>query len=406
MPRLLQIDSCLNMCSTGRITESIGSLAISQGWEVFIVHGARYANPPSCMHSIPSVTKFGEYIHFAEGLLFDNHGLASRTATEKIVDEIKEIKPDIIQMHCIHGYYLNYKVLFEYLNSTNIPIVWTFHDCWAFTGHCAHFVSVNCNKWKKEGCHDCELTSDYPKSLVDCSVRNYNLKRLLFKNNQNLHIVTVSKWLESVTRESFFRDKEIQTIYNGIDTSVFHPVNSSSLRERLHLQGKKVLVATATSWTEQKGFNDYIQLSKLLSDEIILILIGLNEKQIRSLPPHIIGLRRTDSAEELAAYYSMADIVLNLSYAETFGLTTVEGMACGTPGIVYNTTASPELITEEVGMIVNTGNVNDVLEAVMTILRNGKEKYSKACRERALALYDKQDRYKEYLELYKGLINI
>lgn len=404
MPKLLQIDSCLNMCSTGRITESIGALAISQGWDVYIVHGARYTNPPSCMHSIQSVTKCGEYFHFAEGLFLDNHGLASRAATKRIVSFIKDLNPDIIQIHCIHGYYMNYRLLFEYLKTTNIPIVWTFHDCWAFTGHCAHFVSAKCDKWENEGCHNCPLIGDYPKSFTDSSARNYSLKRQLFTSNNNLHIVTVSKWLESVTRKSFFRDNNIRTIYNGIDTKVFHPVDSTLLRERLGLQGKHILLAAATSWTEQKGFKDYLRLSELLPDDVSLLLIGLNDKQIHTLPSNLIGIKRTDSANELAEYYSMADIVLNLSYAETFGLTTVEGMACGTPGVVYDITASPELLTKEVGMVVEKGEVNDVLKAVLTILENGKEKYTQACRERALALYDQEKRHAEYLDLYKSLI--
>lgn len=402
--KLLQIDSCLNVGSTGRITESIAKLAQQYGWECYIVHGARYVKHPSCMTDIQSVSVVGEYMHYAESLLFDNHGLSSRRATERVVEEIKRIKPDVIQLHCVHGYYLNYKILFEYLNSTSISVVWTFHDCWAFTGHCAHFVTAGCDKWKI-GCFDCPLKGDYPKSFVDCSVRNYNMKCLLFKNNTNLQIVTVSKWLECVTKESFFRDKEIQTIYNGIDINTFRPKENSSLRNRLHLQGKHIIIAAATSWTNQKGFDDYIQLSGLLPNDIILILIGLNDSQIHSLPSSIIGLKRTDSADELAEFYSLADIVLNLSYAETFGLTTVEGMACGTPGIVYNITASPELITSETGIVVEPGDIKGVAKAIEVILENGKDYYSKNCRKRAVEVFNKEDRFMEYIHLYESLLN-
>ena len=169
--RLLQIDSCLNMLSTGRITESIGKLAIDRGWECYIIHGARFVRPGSCMHAIQAVSKLGEYAHYAESLMLDNHGLASRRAAKKIVEQIKQINPDIIQLHCVHGYYMNYKILFEYLNTTRIPVVWTFHDCWAFTGHCAHFVTVGCEKWKTE-CFDCPLKGDYPKTIIDNSKRN------------------------------------------------------------------------------------------------------------------------------------------------------------------------------------------------------------------------------------------
>lgn len=404
MPKLLQIDSCLNMCSTGRITESIGALAISQGWDVYIVHGARYSNPPSCMHSIQAVSKFGEYMHYAEGLIFDNHGMASRSSTRKVIELIKEIKPDVIQLHCIHGYYLNYKLLFEYLNTIDVPVVWTFHDCWAFTGHCAHFMSAACYKWRDEGCSLCPLKYDYPKSLFDFSARNYSIKRKLFSQNKNLHIITVSKWLEKITRESFFHNKSIQTIYNGIDIDIFKPVDSSGLRTRLNLQGKHVLVAAATAWTENKGLNDYIQLVNLLSDDVTLILLGLADEQIKQLPSTIIGKRRTDSAHELAQYYSMADIVLNLSYQETFGLTTAEAMACGTPGIVYNTTASPELITNETGSIVELGNIEEISKTIKDIISKGKAFYSYQCRNRAVMLFDKDNRFMDYIHLYESLI--
>jgi glycosyltransferase involved in cell wall biosynthesis len=357
------------------------------------------------MRSIQSVTKFGEYIHFIEGLLFDNHGLASRSATKRIVDFIKEIKPDIIQMHCIHGYYLNYKILFEYLNTTDIPIVWTFHDCWAFTGHCAHFLSAGCYRWRDGGCHHCPLSGDYPKSIFDGSVRNYKLKERLFKCNRNLHIVTVSKWLESVTRESFFCDHNIQTIYNGIDTKVFYPRETTLLRERLNLQDKKVLVAAATSWYENKGLNDYKELSNALPDDVVILLIGLTEDQIKALPAKIIGLKRTNSATELAQFYSMADIVLNLSYQETFGLTTVEGMACGTPGIVYNTTASPELLSNETGLVIEAGDIEGVNNAVRTLIEKGKRSFTSHCVNRVYSLYNKDTQFQKYINYYESLLN-
>ncbi len=404
MYKLLQIDSCLNMYSTGHITESIAKLALNRGWDCYIVHGSRYVRRPSCMKDIQSVSKFGEYIHFIESILFDNHGLASRRATRRVVEQIKQIKPDVIQLHCIHGYYLNYKILFEFLNSIKIPVIWTFHDCWAFTGHCAHFMSVGCYKWRDGGCFQCPLTGDYPKSIFDFSKRNYKLKKSLFMNNKNIHIVTVSKWLESVTRESFFSGKDIFTIYNGIDTKVFRPLDDNSLKKEMALENKHVLVAAATSWSKYKGLFDYISLSSLFEDDVVFILIGLTDNQINSMPSNIVGLKRTSSALELAKYYSMADIVLNLSYQETFGLTTIEGMACGTPGIVYNTTASPELITSETGFIVEPGDINGVYHAITEILKKGKESYSNACRARVQMLYDKDKIFSDYVDFYESLI--
>jgi len=404
MHKLLQIDTCLNNGSTGRITESIAKLAIADGWECYIMHSARYATPPSVMNAYQIGTKAHEYIHYIEGLLLDNHGLCSTADTKRAIKEIERIKPDVIQLHCIHGYFLNYKVLFEYLNSTNIPVVWTFHDCWAFTGHCAHFVTVGCAKWKNEGCHNCPIHKAYPKAYVDRSRRNFELKRQLFTNNKNLHIVTVSNWLMAMTSESFFSGYDIRTIYNGIDTNTF-TYRDSDLRQHLGLQGKKVLLGVATAWSTSKGLNDYYELGKRLDDNYQIILVGLTQEQIDKLPDYIIGVRRTESVTELAQYYSMADIVMNLSYAETFGLTTVEGMACGTPGIVYDRTASPELVSDETGIVVPAGNIDRLLDAVYEICGKGKTHYSEACRERVLNMFDKNARFKDYINLYNKLIS-
>ena len=183
----------------------------------------------TCMHSVQVGNKLNEYVHFAESLLFDGHGLGSRLATRRVIEIIKEINPDIIQLHCIHGYYINYKLLFEYLNSTNIPIVWTFHDCWAFTGHCSHFVSANCMKWNISGCYECPLLDEYPKSISDRSKRNFRLKKNLFGSNPNMHIVAVSKWLADFTKESFLGDKDIRIINNGINIDCFRPYPFSYL---------------------------------------------------------------------------------------------------------------------------------------------------------------------------------
>lgn len=403
MSTLLHIDSCLNTGSTGRITEAIGSMALKCGWKCYIAHSSRYSNPPSCMSSFKMGTLFGEYLHYGESLFFDNHGLSSRTETKCLINYIKSIKPDVIHLHCIHGYYLNYKILFEYLNKTEIQIVWTFHDCWAFTGHCAYFDRIKCNKWKT-GCCKCELIGDYPKALMDNSSRNYNIKKTLFSENQNLHIVTVSKWLEGLSRESFFKKKDIRTIYNGVDINIFKPTDSEYMRQKLGIGNKKVLLAAATVWAERKGFNDYIELSKMLSDDMVIILLGLDKKKSVGLPSNIIGIEKTESIQDMASFYSLADIVLNLSYEETFGLTTAEGMACGTPSIVYDATASPELITPETGLIVEPGNVKGVFNAIQKMVKTPKVFFSKSCRARAVCSFNKDKQFEEYIKLYEDII--
>ncbi len=403
MPTLLQINSALNKGSTGRIAEQIGVLATQQGWKVYIAHGARYTNN-SNLSTIQIVTKAEEKLHAVESMLFDSHGLGSRKATKKFVEKIKEIKPDIIHLHNIHGYYLNYKILFEYLSTIDTPIVWTLHDCWTMTGHCAHFDAAGCDKWKRS-CNNCPLKGEYPKSiLLDRSTRNYNLKKRLFTSLKNATIVPVSQWLSGIVKESYLGKYNIKVINNGVDINIFKPTDSKELRDRLNIGDKKVLLGVATAWSEKKGLNDYIKLSKQLSSEYQIILVGVSKNIKNILPETIIAIDKTNSQKELAIYYSMAEIVLNISYEETFGLSTVEGFACGTPSIVYNRTASPELITPQTGIVVEKGNITELSKAIEEICSKGKAHYSAACRERAVKLYNKNDRFNEYIELYNSLL--
>lgn len=404
MPTLLQINTALNRGSTGRISEQIGLLAQKQGWEVYIAHGARYINKSS-LKTIQVVTKAQEKLHAIKSMAFDSHGLGSRNATKRLVERIKEIKPDIIHLHNIHGYYLNYKVLFEYLVTIDTPIVWTLHDCWTMTGHCAHFDAAGCEKWKS-GCFDCPLKGEYPKSiLLDRSARNYALKRKLFSSLKNATIVPVSNWLEDIVKESYLGNYTINVINNGVDIDIFRPQEGTELRSKLGIGNKTVLLGVATAWGRKKGLYDYIELSKYIPDRYQIILVGIDDNRKKELPSKIIAIERTNSQHQLASLYSLADIVLNLSYEETFGLTTVEGFACGTPGIVYNKTASPELITPETGIVVEKGNFNELVKAVETICSKGKKHYTTACRERAVSLYNKDDRFNEYIKLYKTLMN-
>lgn len=395
MPRLLQIDSCLGIGSTGRITESIGELAISRGWDCYIIHGARYVKHGTCMHSVQVGNKLNEYVHFAESLLFDGHGLGSRLATRRVIEIIKEINPDIIQLHCIHGYYINYKILFDYLNSTNIPVVWTFHDCWAFTGHCSHFVSANCMKWNTGGCCECPLLDDYPKSISDRSKRNFELKKRVFVPNANLHIVAVSKWLANFTKESFLGEKDIRIINNGIDINCFRPYPKKN-------DGCFRIIGVATSWTKDKGLYDFYELREHLDEKVLITLVGLTQKQILQLPEGISGIARTDSVQDLAKLYSEADVFVNPTYADSFPTVNMEALACGTPVITYKTGGSPEIIDQHTGIVVEQGDVNGLINGIEH-LRQSKIAAS-VCRNRAVEHYNRDDRFMDYITLYEELL--
>lgn len=400
MPTLLQINATANWGSTGKIAEQIGKLAISKGWESYIAYG-RNCNP-SESKLIRIGSKYDVYEHYFENRFLDNEGLASRRATKAFVDRIIAIKPDIIHIHNIHDHYLNYRILFEYLRTLTIPIVWTQHDCWAYTGGCTYYSTKGCYDWMV-GCDVCPRRKGY---FFDKCSMHYRLKKELFCSLKNLTIVPVSEWLEGEVKKSFFSDKKIKTILNGIDINTFAPVKIDDICGKYNFGDKHVLFAVASVWHARKGLDDYIKLSGILDDDKILVLIGLSENQSKNLPNNIIAIPRTQNVNELVSLYNEASIVLNLSHEETFGLTTAEGFGCGTPGIVYNCTASTELITPETGLIVEEGDVNGVKRAIDELIIRGKSSMSKACRERAEEKYDKNKCFEEYMKLYDRLLSI
>ena len=398
MSTLLQINTSVNRGSTGRIAEQIAEKAIDRGWDCYTAY-SNIANP-SKTHLYRISNKFTVYRHGFYSRLFDTAGLGSIKATQKFISFIDEIKPDIVHLHNIHGYVLNYKILFEYLNKQNIPVVWTFHDFWAITGHCCHFISANCTKWQIE-CNHCPKTRGYPTSYFDFSRRNFLLKKELFTKS-NLHVVAVSKWVEKLTHLSFLKNKDIRCIENGVDIESFKPLTYKGYSIP---DDKYVIMGVASQWNASKGLQDYCCLSEKLSDDEIIVLVGLNVKQIKQLPKNIIGIKRTESVDELARLYSRADVITSLSYGETFGLTIIEGYACGTPAVVYDNTALPQLINEKLGHVVPTGNIRALYETLQEMKASSfKKHHSSDCIQYARNHFDKDKCFNMYVDLYEELV--
>jgi putative colanic acid biosynthesis glycosyltransferase len=401
MIKVLQINVVANFGSTGRIAEEIGLRSQEQGWESYIAFGRKESLSKSNLIKIGCNKDV--YYHVLKTRLFDRHGFGSKKATEILVERIEILKPDILHLHNLHGYYINIRVLFDYLSKVDIPVVWTLHDCWAFTGHCTYFDSVGCNKWET-GCHNCPQRLSYPNSWgFDASKKNYKQKQELFNSLSNLTIVPVSEWLAELVSRSFLRYYPIKVIRNGVDLKQFTPKNPNDIRNRLNLQDKLVILGVANGWTKRKGLSDFIELSERLECNSKIVLIGLNKKQIKELPQNIIGVERTESVGELAEFYSLADIFINPSVEESFGLVTIEAMACGTPVVVYNATASPELVSPETGFIVSKGDIAGLVKCIKTIKEKGKESYAKACLKRVKKHYNQYDRSMDYIDLYKEL---
>lgn len=326
------------------------------------------------------------------------NGCFSYLGTKQFIKKVDKIRPDIIHLHNLHNCYINLGILFDYIKNNNIPVVWTLHDCWSFTGQCPHFTVVQCNKWKT-GCYDCPQYKEYPKSMVDKTKRMYNLKKSCFTGINDLTIVTPSKWLSSMVKKSFLKSYAIKVINNGIDLNIFKPT-PSEFRKKYGLDNKIVLLGVANPWTRKKGLDIFVDMSKRLNKNYKIVLVGLSSNQIQDLPSSILGLPKTDSAKELAEIYTAADYFINPSMEETMGLVTVEALACGTPVIVSNSTAVPEVINKKCGKIVSDYSAEGFCEAVKYI---ENEFLTEDCIRQAHN-YDMNEKYQEYINLYRDIL--
>ena len=405
MPKLLQLNASVGRGSTGRIAETIAELATARGWDCYIAHGARYIGKTH-MKTYQVSTKFYEMLHYVKSVIMDAHGLGSVRATKRLIKWIKELSPDVIHIHNLHGYWVNYEMLFKFLNKSNIPIVWTFHDCWAITGHCAMFTASFCDKWKTE-CVDCHHLDWYPKSIIlDRSLKNFQKKRRLFTSSSKLMIVSVSNWLDEIVGQSYFRKMPHIVIPNGIDTSVFYPrIDTKQItREKYGLGDKIVVLSVADKWNEGIGLSDIPKLRQLLDDRFIIVIVGVKQKQKDILPTGVIGILHTSSRDELAELYTVADISFTPQTVATFGLVSAESMACGTPAIVYDAAAAAEVVGDT-GHVVPARDIYELASTIMKFVRDGgKEKFSSACVERVLMNYDQITNYNRYIDLYNSMI--
>ena len=415
MGKLLYISGSVNFGAPGRIVEQLGLLAQQHGYEVLVAHSTRNENPTQLPH-FAMTTKCDEVMHAIGAKFLDLHGLLSTAQTRELVERIKDYQPDIIHLHNIHGYFCNFKVLFEYLDSVDTPVVWTLHDCWPFTGRCFHFVGVDCYKWKT-GCYDCKAEPGYTVSkYYDRSRELYALKKRLFSSVKNLTLVPVSDWQAAFLKDSFLKDCNVHTIHNGVDIEKFRPMNGNRLRDKHRLDGKFVILGVASPWNTRKGLDDFYRLRTMLSDEFAIVMVGLTPKQIEKLPDGIIGIARTESQQELAEYYSMADVFVNLTYLDTFPTTNLEALACGTPVVTYRTGGSPEAICDTAcekvekagaeyyptGMVVEQGDVEGMIHCVREL--KSRPISAAVCRQRAVEHFDKDKCFEEYIKLYENLL--
>lgn len=390
--KLLQLNVTANWGSTGKIAEGIGQAAMTRGWESYIAFG-RSSNP-SHSRAIKIGSLKDVYFHYAKHRLLNCEGHGSRHATKELIKKIEILQPDIIHLHNIHDHWLNYPILFRYLATIDTPIVWTFHDCWAFTGGCPHFEALGCGKWKT-GCFQCQQTMHFQ---LDRSRQNYELKKTLFQAlGSRLTIVCVSEWLAQYVRQSFLRCCRINIINNGIDLSTFTPKETAEKR--------RMILGVSNVWPDYKGLPDFIHLHDILPKNIEMVLVGLSKNQIKNLPKGISGRERTSNIEELVNLYRSAMAFVNPTYNDSFPTVNLEALACGTPVITYRTGGSPEAVDEKTGIVIEQGDIGALANAVKSIASGSIEFDSDLCRQRAVENFNQETQFNKYIDLYESLLS-
>ena len=356
--RVLFINSVCGIGSTGRICTDLAQQFEAEGNEVKIAYGRKGTVPEQFQkYAVRIGTDFDCKMHAIQTRLFDTHGFGSKHATKEFLKWAEEYKPDLLWLHNLHGYYINVEMLFDWIKKhPEMQVKWTLHDCWAFTGHCSHFTMVKCEQWKSH-CSYCSQLRRYPACFAMSSVsKNFERKRKAFTGVKNMTLITPSKWLADLTRQSFLKEYHVEVHYNTIDTSIFKP-NPSDFSERYVLQDKIIVLGVANVWEDRKGLFDFYKLAEMLDDRYVLVLVGLSEKQIKNLPKNI-------SPQELAAIYTAADVFVNPTYEDNYPTVNLEAQACGTKVITYDTGGCKETLHTKESALVQTGAIQVVAEMI------------------------------------------
>lgn len=391
--------------STGKIMFQIANVAQSAGYTVRTFSPYPFSRSKKQNLSFPeNHFVFGTYaengFHYYAGELLGRNGYFSRRGTGQLINELEMFKPDLIHLHNLHNFSINLPMLFDYIKTNNISVVWTLHDCWAFTGHCPYFSIVNCEKWKT-GCNHCQQPDVYPKMYIDTSKVMFEVKKEWFSNISNITLVTPSRWLANLVNESFLKQYPVEIINNGIDLSVFKP-QECDFRTKYSIKDEQcVILGVAFGWGYRKGLDVFIRLANLLDSKYQIVLVGTDDRCDKQLPSNIISIHRTNNQNELAKIYSSADIFLNPTREENFPTVNLESLACGTPVITFNTGGSPEMLNNNCGVVVEQDDISSLVNNIEKLGRKN-QKIVNYCLEQA-SHYSQYDKFVDYIDLYQRI---
>lgn len=389
--------NCVPYGSTIKISLGILETAKKNGYEVHSCAGYSthpIGNLPEWHFQIGGMVS--KKLHQELASFTCRDGCYSHLSTRRLIKKLDEIRPDIIHLHNIHGWYINLPMLFDYIKKNKIRVIWTLHDCWAFTGHCPYFTFSGCEKWKTE-CGNCDQYGAYPRCRFDDSAQMHRRKKKWFLGVENMTLVTPSNWLAGLVKSSFLKDYPVKVIHNGIDLSVYKPVQSD-FRKRFGLENKFVLLGVSFAWEERKGADVFASLRKTLGDEYAVVMVGVDERTAEALPSEIIKIPVTQSRRELVQIYSAADLFVNPTREDNFPTVNIEALACGTPVLTFDTGGSPEAVDETCGSVVECGDFA-ALESEIRRIKAENPYSAEACVTRA-SHFDMNERFTEYIKLY------
>ena len=394
------INSVCSFGSTGRICEAIASKAIDKGHEAKVFYGLGKSD---YSQAVKISNKIDYLAHNVLSRLFDGEGRFSTIGTIILIQKLKAYAPDIIHIHNLHGHYINYRLLFKFISGeSRIRVVMTLHDCWSFTGHCAHFDIINCDRWQS-GCNNCPHREVYPNSFFSRSKRNYNIKRELIAGlGSRLHLIPVSHWMDNFLSYSLYRGISHSVIHNGIDLSVFNYSENRDVLVRYKIKGMYVL-GVANPWSSYKGLDDMVRLRKALDESVSIVLVGLSQEQINLMPRGIIGIPPTNNLSDLVGLYSSAIALVNTTYCDNYPTVNLESIACGTPVITYDTGGSPESVTPHTGSVIQRGDIQGLVDAICRCKVQDRENVRKRCISYAHLYFDQNQCFEHYIDLYLTL---
>ncbi len=400
--KIMHINATYNVGSTGVIVNDLHTLSSENGIDSYVSYSSSDKTADEIKNGYIIGNKLSKKLHALFCRIGGKQAYFSKRATKKLIRHIKTVNPDVVHLHNLHSNYIHLNNLLEYLAKENVNTVITLHDCWFYTGGCFHYTADKCSKWLNS-CGDCpKRLKDTPAYFKDNSAKILADRKKYLGAIKNLTVVGVSQWIADEAERTFFKDKKVCTIYNGVDTDFFTPT-SSDFREKYGLQNKFVILGAANKWLSPINAETLKMVTEKLSDDCVLVIIGCTEKQKSGLPDNVLPLGYISDRDELRKMYSMADVFANCTREESLSLINVEAQSCGTPVVTYRNTGAQETVDNKCGFSVESGNAEEFLNTILKVKELEKEILSDDCRDWVKTKFQREENYNKYINLYKKL---